>query len=417
MPARAPLLALRHPLRLLSGILLVTVAACTWLSFSGYRAYLTVENSHRRLARHEHLHGEILRLDEALTMSATMATASGEPRWEDRYQRLAPELDAAITEAKGLAPIERAFAAAAQADAANVKLVNMETRAFALVRAGDLRAARALLDGPEYRQQKELYADGMAEFIDDSRAYLDDRLRRARASGLTALSMTIAAMIALILITLQLLRLKVIRPLRHMAAAAADVSAGRLDGTVAVTSDDAIGALERAFNEMVERLRDQRVALEQKNVDLEQNLATQEQLFATQERLFETVKQLSTPIMPVAHDVLVLPIIGHVDPERASDITHELLKGIVELRARVAILDVTGIAALDESVIDSLLRTVRAAELLGTEVMLVGISPAMARVIVELGVDLGSVKTFRDLRSAIEATLRRPPGLARVNGR
>ncbi|MFS8065726.1 MAG: STAS domain-containing protein, partial [Byssovorax sp.] len=211
----------------------------------------------------------------------------------------------------------------------------------------------------------------------------------------------IAAMIALLLITLQLLRLKVIQPLRHMAAAAADVSAGRLDGRVAVTSDDAIGALERAFNEMVERLRDQRFTLEQKNVDLEQNLATQERLFAT-------VKQLSTPIIPVAHDVLVLPIIGHVDPQRAADITHELLQAIAERRARVVILDVTGIAALDEAVIDSLLRAVRAAEMLGAEVMLVGISPATARVIVELGVDLRSVKTFRDLRSAIEATLKRP---------
>ena len=410
MTARAPLLAVRHPLRLLSGILLATIATCSWLSISGYHAYLTVEDSHRRLARHEHLHGEILRLDEALTMSATLAASSGEPRWEDRYQRLAPELDAAIAEAKGLAPFERALADAVQADAANVKLVRMETRAFALVRAGDLRAARALLDGPEYRQQKKLCADGMAGFIDDSRAYLDGRLKRARVSGLIAISMTIAAMIALILTTLQILRLKVIRPLRHMAAAAADVSEGRLDRRVAVTSDDAIGALEQAFNGMVEKLRDQRVTLEQKNVDLEQNLATQERLFAT-------VKQLSTPIIPVAHDVLVLPIIGHVDPQRASDITHELLRGIVERRARVVILDVTGIAALDEAVIDSLLRTVRAAEMLGTAVMLVGISPAMARVIVELGVDLRSVKTFRDLRSAIEATLSRPPGAARVNAR
>jgi len=217
-------------------------------------------------------------------------------------------------------------------------------------------------------------------------------------------------MIALILIMLQLLRLKLIRPLRQMASAAADVSEGRLDQRVAVTSDDAIGALERAFNQMVERLRDQRVALEQKNVDLEQNLATQERLFAT-------IKQLSTPIIPVADDVLVLPIIGHVDPERASDITHELLKGIAERRARVVILDVTGIAALDEPVIRSLLQAGHAAELLGAEVMLVGISPAMARVIVEQDVDLGSVKTFRDLRSAIEATLRRTPGLARVTTR
>ncbi len=406
MPDSTPFVALRHPLRLLSGILLVTVAVCAWLSFSVYHAYSTVEDGHRRLARHEYLHGDILRLDEALTMSATMAATSGEPRWEERYRRLAPNLDAAIAEAKGLAPIERAFAAAAQADAANLKLMSLETSAFALVRTGNLRAARALLDGPEYQQYKKLYANGMAEFIDDNRAYLAERVRRERTSGRIAFGITIAAMAALILITLQVLRLKLVGPLRLMAAAAADVSEGRLDRKVAVTSDDAIGALERAFNEMVARLRDQRIALEQKNVELEQNLATQERLFAT-------VKQLSTPIIPVADDVLVLPLIGHVDPQRASDITHELLKGIAELRARVAILDMTGIAALDELVIHALLQAARAAELLGAKVMLVGISPAMARVIVERDVDLGSVKTFRDLRSAIEATSRRPPLNAR----
>jgi rsbT co-antagonist protein RsbR len=400
MLARAPFLALRHPLRLLSGILFLTVAACTWLSFSAYNAYSTDEDGQSRLARHERVHGEILRLDEALTMSVTMAATSGDPRWEARYQRLVPELEAAIAEAKRVAQIEGVSAAAAQADAANEKLTNLERRAFALVRAGDLLAARALLDGPEYQQQKKLCSDGAKKFIEDSRDYLDKTLRRERTSRMIALWTTIAAMIALLLITLQLLRLKVVRPLRQMAAAAADVSEGRLDRRVAVTSDDAIGTLERAFNAMVERLRDQRVALEQKTVDLEQNLATQERLFAT-------VKQLSTPIIPVAHDVLVLPIIGHVDPQRASDITQKLLEGIAERHARVAILDVTGIAALDEAVIDSLLRAVRAAELLGTDVMLVGISPAMARVIVGQGVDLRSMKTFRDLRSAIEATLKR----------
>jgi len=400
MLARAPFLALRHPLRLLSGILFLTVATCTWLSFSAYNAYLTDEGDQNRLARHERVHGEIRHLDEALTMSVTMAAASGDPRWEARYQQLVPELEAAIAEANRISLSDDVSAASAQAAAANEKLTNLELRAFALVREGDLLAARALLDGPEYQQQKKLCSDGAKKFIDDSRDELDETLRRERASRMIALWMTIAAMIALLLITLQLLRLNVVRPLRQMAAAAADVSEGRLDRRVAVTSDDAIGTLERAFNEMVERLRDQRAALEQKTVDLEQNLATQERLFAT-------VKQLSTPIIPVAHDVLVLPIIGHVDPQRASDITQKLLEGIAERHARVAILDVTGIAALDEAVIDSLLRAVRAAELLGTEVMLVGISPAMAQVIVEQGVDLRSVKTFRDLRSAIEATMKR----------
>ncbi|MFS8068759.1 MAG: hypothetical protein ACMG6S_20555, partial [Byssovorax sp.] len=180
MPARTPLPAVRHPLRLLSGILLVTVAACTWLSFSVYDAYLRVEDSHRQLARHEHLRGEILRLDEALTMTATMAAASGEPRWDERYQRLASEFDAVLAETKRSTPVARAFAA-------NVKLLNMEARAFALVRAGDLRAARAIFDEPEYLQQKKFCAEGVAESIEDSRAYLDESLRRERAAGVRAL--------------------------------------------------------------------------------------------------------------------------------------------------------------------------------------------------------------------------------------
>jgi hypothetical protein len=143
MLARAPFLALRHPLRLLSGILFLTVATCTWLSFSAYSAYWTDEGGQNRLARHERVHGEIRRLDEALTMSVTMAAASGDPRWEARYQRLVPELEAAIAEAKRISLSDDVSAASAQADAANEKLANLELRAFALVREGDLLARRA----------------------------------------------------------------------------------------------------------------------------------------------------------------------------------------------------------------------------------------------------------------------------------
>jgi signal transduction histidine kinase len=110
------------------------------------------------------LRGIIIHLDEVLTMSALMATATGDLRWEKRYRNFEPELDVAIKKAMKLVPEAYNDEAAAQTDAANIKLVTMENQAFDLVRQGRVDEARVLLFSDEYERQKLIYVQGMTKF-------------------------------------------------------------------------------------------------------------------------------------------------------------------------------------------------------------------------------------------------------------
>ena len=112
------------------------------------------------------LQGTIIHLDEVLTMSARMAAATGEPRWESRYRSSEPTLDAAIKEATAL---ERALGLvpnSARTDQANQRLVAMEGEAFALIALGRSDEARSVLSSVEYEAQKQAYATGMSDMLD-----------------------------------------------------------------------------------------------------------------------------------------------------------------------------------------------------------------------------------------------------------
>ena len=114
-----------------------------------------------REARELQMNGQVVWLDEVLTMSARLGAATGDPQWEARYRQHEPSLDAAITELKSLAADVHHSIAAEQTDAANAALVAMENRAFDLVRAGDRAAAAAVLSSEEYASHKATYASGM----------------------------------------------------------------------------------------------------------------------------------------------------------------------------------------------------------------------------------------------------------------
>ncbi|MDY7042007.1 MAG: STAS domain-containing protein, partial [Chloroflexota bacterium] len=98
-------------------------------------------------------------------------------------------------------------------------------------------------------------------------------------------------------------------------------------------------------------------------------------LTATMERqaqLLETVRELASPVAPVLEGIIVLPLVGHVDEERAQLINDSLLQGIVTHQARVVIIDFTGLVGLDNQMAQRMLRIARSARLLGVEVVLVG---------------------------------------------
>jgi anti-anti-sigma regulatory factor len=122
-------------------------------------------------------------------------------------------------------------------------------------------------------------------------------------------------------------------------------------------------------------------------------------------RVLATVQELSTPVVPVLEGILILPLIGFIDSDRAQRIMEGLLNGIVQYRAQVVILDVTGVPVVDTGVADHLVRAARAAGLLGAQPILVGIRPEVAQTIVGLGVHLHEIATRGDLRDGLEYAL------------
>jgi rsbT co-antagonist protein RsbR len=116
----------------------------------------------------------------------------------------------------------------------------------------------------------------------------------------------------------------------------------------------------------------------------------------------EAIRELSTPVLQVRERLLILPIIGVIDPHRARQLTEQLLRGIRTTRAKVVVIDITGVAAMDATVANHLVQTVEASRLLGATVIVTGLSPEIAQTLVNIGVDLGKMNTVGDLQGGIE---------------
>jgi rsbT co-antagonist protein RsbR len=119
-----------------------------------------------------------------------------------------------------------------------------------------------------------------------------------------------------------------------------------------------------------------------------------------------TLRELSIPLIPVADDIVVMPLIGAIDSKRAQDIIRALLNGVNEQRARIIILDVTGVSIIDSQVANAIVSAAQALRLLGASVVLTGIRPEVAQTIIALGVDLSGIKTLGTLQAGIAAALR-----------
>src|SRR5438445_11463148 len=115
----------------------------------------------------------------------------------------------------------------------------------------------------------------------------------------------------------------------------------------------------------------------------------------------EAIRELSTPVLQVRERLLILPIIGVIDPQRARQLTEQLLHGIRTNRARVVVIDITGVAAMDSHVANHLVQTVEASRLLGATVIVSGLSPEIAQTLVHIGVGLGKMNTVGDLQGGI----------------
>lgn len=138
---------------------------------------------------------------------------------------------------------------------------------------------------------------------------------------------------------------------------------------------------------------------------MESQLSELKAAFEEKTQLLELIRQASTPIAPVVDGILVVPLVGVFDAFRAEILTEKLLQSVTTARARVVILDITGVPVFDAEAAQLVIRLAQAVRLLGSEMILVGVSSEIARTIVELGVDLKGLKTLGTLQTGLAQAL------------
>jgi anti-anti-sigma factor len=162
--------------------------------------------------------------------------------------------------------------------------------------------------------------------------------------------------------------------------------------------DTLLNALATGLNMLIDEL----VANQLETMQL------QEAIIRSQEAV---LRELTTPLIPIADEVVVMPLVGSMDSRRAQQVIETLLSGVAELRTRVAIIDITGVPVVDTQVASALVQAAQSVRLLGAEVVLTGIRPEVAQTLVGLGLDLQTLVTRGTLQSGIAFALRsRPSG-------
>jgi DNA-binding LacI/PurR family transcriptional regulator/anti-anti-sigma regulatory factor/putative methionine-R-sulfoxide reductase with GAF domain len=178
----------------------------------------------------------------------------------------------------------------------------------------------------------------------------------------------------------------------------------------AITNAQLYEKAQRAYAEVEQQVLERTAELEQEVAEREraqeENLRLQQEIIEAQQR---AIQELSTPIIPVMEGVIVMPLIGSVDTLRAKDVTRSLLAGIRVHKAKVAILDITGVPIVDSGVAAYLNKTIQAARLKGARLIVTGVSDAVAETIVDLGIDWSGIETLSDLHTGLRAVLKASP--------
>lgn len=121
----------------------------------------------------------------------------------------------------------------------------------------------------------------------------------------------------------------------------------------------------------------------------------------------KAILEMATPVTSIWKDILLLPIVGFIDSKRATEIMSSVLEKIAAVRAKVLILDISGVAVVDSAVANHLVKITKAAKLMGCEAVISGLSPAVAQTMVTLGLDVDRINTTNTLQDALEYALGR----------
>jgi rsbT co-antagonist protein RsbR len=161
------------------------------------------------------------------------------------------------------------------------------------------------------------------------------------------------------------------------------------DAWVVASADQTYLLLIRDITEQ-KRQEAERESLQQQIIDAQRN----------------ALRELSTPLIPITDDVVIMPLIGTIDSQRAQQVMETLLEGVARHQAQLVLLDITGVAVVDTQVAQAFIQAAQAVRLLGAQVMLTGIQPQIAQTLVMLGADLSGIQTQCSLQAGIAAALR-----------
>lgn len=222
----------------------------------------------------------------------------------------------------------------------------------------------------------------------------DEALAAVKVARSSAFFTALAVLAVAVVAALELAR-RIVRPIEEVTAAAEGIAAGDLSRRLNLNSHDELGRLAASFNQMASNL-EERIAAEQSAQA--ERLAMQQEMIAAQERRLE---ELAAPVIPLNNSTLLMPLIGVVDEHRAEQIMHALLTAVAARRARLVLIDLTGVRTADKQVAEAMLHAMGAVRLIGAEVALVGLRPEVARSIVDLDVDIDDMRVYADLQSAL----------------
>jgi anti-anti-sigma factor len=206
-------------------------------------------------------------------------------------------------------------------------------------------------------------------------------------------------------------------PVTLLAAAARRLGQGDLHVRVPIKSQDEVGQLTETFNTMAEGLLQTRTELEGQNQRLEsavaartallqQSVAQLEQALAERSQLQTLLQGATTPVLPVAQGVLLMPLIGVLDDARAREAISHLLASVELQRCTMVILDITGLSVIDTTVAAILLQAAQAVRLLGAETIVCGVGPEVAETLVHLDVAIATIRPVSNLQAAVALALK-----------
>jgi anti-anti-sigma regulatory factor/methyl-accepting chemotaxis protein len=224
-----------------------------------------------------------------------------------------------------------------------------------------------------------------------------ESLRPANSAVQTILGVAVGALLLAVLLGFWIAH-AISAPLGRLTQVAQQIAQGDLGRRLRLPQHDEIGRLALSFDMMADTL-EARLAEQQQTYEA---LATQH---AEQQRLLHVISELETPIIPLVRDVLLAPLVGSLDVQRAEAACTRILTNIAERQARWVILDLTGVALAEHAVIHELLKIAQSVHLLGARALFTGINSEMALMLTQLGIDLDEFYSVATLEAGIEAVL------------